>query len=313
MSQRNVLIVSDGDDMAGVNHGIKVAFDKHSDRYRVRQVRGTNNYIDYPVDIEWMGNNTLVNQLYDEADIVHIAEYPWALDGSSAPKIWNKVRKPTVIHQHGTPFRENPQKFLDIAAREGYTQIVSTVDLLVDDSLTWVPNPVDIDHMQALRNQYYVSSMPLLVGHGPTNRAIKNTSEFLAAVKELGTDYLIIEGQKWATTLREKARCDIWYDQLTFGYGNNGIEAGAMGIPTVGGFADPAHRARYVAQTGGVWFTEATPETLGSVLADLVRNPDERHDAGSRTLAAVRSLHGDKAVVERLESIYDKTIEEFTE
>lgn len=314
---RNVLIVSDGDDMAGVNHAIKVAFDRHSDKYRLRQVRGTNNYIDYPVDIPWMGNNTLVNQLYNEADLIHISEYPWALDGGSAPKIWEKVKKPTVIHQHGTPFRSNPKKFLDIAAREGYTQIVATVDLLVDDSLIWVPNPVDIDKMQAIRKEYYHAPegrIRATIGHGPTNRAIKNTSEFLASVESIpDVDYILIERQSWRNSLREKARCDIWYDQLTFGYGNNGIEAGAMGIATVGGFADPAHQRIYLDLVQESPFVEATPETLGQVLEHLVSDPEYRRQSGERAYSVVRRVHGSGEVVKRLESIYDKTIEEFTE
>jgi hypothetical protein len=308
---RNVLIISDGDDMAGVNHSIKVAFDRFSTKYRLRQVRGTNNYIDYPVDIPWMGNNTLVNSLYNEADLVHISEYPWALDGRSAPKIWEPVEKPTVIHQHGSPFRNNPKLFLDIAKKNGYTQIVSTVDLLVDDSLEWVPNPVDIDLMQAIRKAYYPNDGIIRIGHGPTNRAIKNTSEFLSAVSSIGCDYLLVENHQWRTALREKARCDIWYDQLTFGYGNNGIEAGAMGIPTVGGFANPAHKETYIRQVGSLPFVEAEPHTLRSVLSGLVQDAELRRAESERILSLVRGVHGQRPVVERLEKIYDRTIDEF--
>lgn len=310
----NVLIVSDGDDMAGVNHGIKAAFDRHSDRYRVRQVRGTNNYIDYPVDIPWMGNNTFVNELYNEADLIHISEYPWALSGASAPKIWNEVKKPTVIHQHGTPFRNNPKKFLDLARQNGYTQIVSTVDLLVDDSLVWVPNPVDIEQMQAIRKEYYQNDGITRIGHGPTNRAIKNTAEYLAAVGGFaGVDYLIIEGQKWAASLREKARVDIWYDQLTFGYGNNGIEAAGMGIPVVGGFADQRHREKYVSLVGLPPIVEATPGTLKQVLERLVEDVGFRQAEADRISGIVQRVHSQASVVALLESIYDKTLEDFTE
>jgi glycosyltransferase involved in cell wall biosynthesis len=316
---RNVLIISDGDDMAGVNFQIKLAFDKHSTKYRLRQVRGTDNYIHYPADLAWMGNNTLVNDLYHKADLIHISEYPWALDGGAAPKIWEKVKKPTVIHQHGTPFRNNPKTFLDIARKEGYTQIVSTVDLLVDDSLTWVPNPVDIDKMRAIRRENYERLQPvdlprrIIIGHGPTNRAIKNTAEYLTAVKDIGTDYLIIEGLPWNQALREKARCDIWYDQLTFGYGNNGIEAGSMGIPVVGGFSDQSNREKYISLVGLPPIVEATPDTLTSVLRQLVEDEEYRKAESDRILGTVQRVHGQAAVVERLEAIYDKTIEEFTE
>lgn len=308
---RNVLIVSDGDDMAGVNHSIKVAFDRFSTKYRLRQVRGTDNYIHYPVDIPWMGNNTLVNQLYNEADLIHISEYPWALDGGSAPKIWEKVKKPTVIHQHGTPFRSNPRRFLDIAANEGYTQIVSTIDLLVDDSLTWVPNPVDIDLMQGIRREFYVNDGQTRIGHGPTNRAIKGTDLYLEAVKRIGTDYLLVEGLAWSRALREKARCDIWYDQLTYGYGSNGIEAAAMGIPVVGGFANFHDRARYIQLVGLPPIVEADSDTLYDVLRDLVLDEGRRKDEAHRCQATVQRVHGEAAVVALLESIYDRTIEEF--
>ena len=302
--------------MAGVNYGLKKAFDKYSDRYQLRQVRGTDNYIHYPVDIAWMGNNTFVNRLYDEADLIHISEYPWALDGGSAPKIWNKVPKPTVVHQHGTPFRSDPRRFSDLARRDGFTQIVSTIDLtLLDPDVEWLPNPVDIDMMQRIRLQYHVYDGIIRFGQAPTNQAIKNTKEYVHAVRalknELPVDYLVIEKQSWETTLREKARCDIWFDQLTFGYGNNGIEAGAMGMPLVGGFSNPEHEAALVAAVGEVPFVRTRPDNLVATFRELANDPAYRSREGARALAYMRRVHGEQEVVARLEKIYDRTINEF--
>lgn len=297
--------------MAGVNNALKRAFDRHSTRYQMRQVRGTDNYIKYPVDITWMGNNTLVNRLYDAADLIHISEYPWALNGGSAPKIWNRVPKPTVVHQHGTPFRNSPATYLRLAKQEGFTQIVSSVDLLVDPSLTWLPNPVNIDKMQQIRRENYVDEGKIRIGHGPTNRAIKNTAEYLVAVDSLGVDHVLIEKLPWDKALREKARVDIWYDQLTFGYGVNGIEAAAMGIPVVGGFHDPRHRERYVQLVGIPPIVEATPDTLGRVLAELVADAGYRKAEADRIFDTVQRVHGEPNVVALLEKIYDRTIDEF--
>lgn len=301
--------------MAGVNYGLAQAINRHSNRYAARQVRGTDNYIHYPVDIVWMGNNTFVNQLYDEADLVHISEYPWALDGGSAPKIWNKRRLPTVLHQHGVPFRTSPQRFLDIARREGYTQVVSTVDLLTADDLTWLPSPVDILRLQGLRKEHYPNDGVLRIGQAPTNRVAKNTHEFIEICKDLqrthGIEYNVFESMSWEKSLASKARMDIWFDQLTYGYGSNGIEAAAMGIPVVSGFASPLHYSRYVELVGAVPFYPATLGTLRDVLQHLVEDVQQRVATGQHCFNVVQNVHGEREVVKRLEAIYDKTIDEF--
>lgn len=317
MTKRNVLIVSDGDDMAGVNYGLKAAFDRHSDRYKLRQVRGTDNYIGYPVDIVWWGNNTLVNSLYGQSELVHISEYPWALDGGVAPKIWDKVPKPTVVHQHGTPFRNNPGSFLNQAKQKRFKQIVSTIDLLIDPSLTWLPNPVNMERMKQIRNEEYPYDGIIRIGQAPTNRSIKQTAEFVAACEKIKDrlgkkfDYFVIENRPWEETLRLKARCDIWFDQLTFGYGSNGIEAGAMGLPVVGGFSDPKVEQRLIAEVGGTPTVAATTETLDRVLNHLVDNVDARAEAASRAYDYMLRVHSEDMVVRRLEEIYDRTIDEF--
>jgi hypothetical protein len=313
VTKRKVLLFSDGDDMAGVNYGLMQAINRHSTKYTARQIRGTDNYIHYPVDIVWMGNNTLVNQLYQEADLVHISEYPWALDGNSAPKIWDKRRLPTVLHQHGVPFRASPQKFLDIARREGYTQVVSTVDLLTAEDLTWLPSPVDILRLQGLREEHYPNDGVVRIGQAPTNRGIKNTAEFIEVCKDLqrthGIEYNVFESMSWEKSLASKARMDIWFDQLTYGYGSNGIEAFAMGIATVGGFADKVHHDRYVGLVGAPPFYPATVATLHDVLRRLVEDVQLRLSVGQDGFDIVQRVHGEVAVVKTLEEIYDRTIE----
>jgi glycosyltransferase involved in cell wall biosynthesis len=313
-----VLLVSDGDDMAGVNYSLMEAINRFSTKYRARQVRGTNNYIDYPVDITWMGRNTEVNALYQEASLIHISEYPWALDGGSAPKIWDKVPKPTVIHQHGQPFRNNASRFLELARISSYTQLVSTVDLLAyGEPLIWLPNPVDVDRMQEIRRQHYPNDGKIRLGQAPTNRSVKNTDVFIAACKDLqelhDIDYYVIEKQKWSDTLRLKAQCDIWFDQLSLGYGNNGIEAMAMGIPCVGGYSNREDRDRLVDITNRVPFTDCTPDDARYVLESLVRDTEYRREAGARALSFVSQYHSYPSVARRIEMIYDQTIERFKE
>ena len=297
--------------MAGVGYRLKAAFDKFSTRYKVRAVRGTNNYIDYPGDLTWMGNNELVNHLYDRADIIHIAEYPWIIQNST-PKIWRPVRKPTVIHQHGTPFRNNPKMFLDIARREGYQQIVSTVDLLVDDSLVWIPNPVDVDDMRDIRRKNYPKDGVFRVGQAPTNRSIKNTSDYIAAAERIKADrrkfdYFVLEKLKWVDTLRYKAQCDLWFDQLTFGYGNNGIEAMAMGIPVMGNFSDPSNFGKIKDLTGldipMIW---TQPESIEYYIRWFMDRSEDLRRMANLSKKYIDAVHEESKVVERLEAVYDR-------
>lgn len=313
MTKRNILIISHDIDLAGVNYGIKQAFDRYSDRYAVRQVVGAESYIKYPYDLMWMGNNTEVNDLYAKADLVHMTEHPYSLT-SFTPKIWETRPMPTVLHQHGTTFRVNPRHYLDYARDAGWTQIVSTIDLKVDDSLEWVPNPVDFARLSGMRRKKVQNSPngKILVSHAPTNRAEKHTSVFLANMIRIAAEnpdiaYDVIEGQSWEVTLGRKLHADLFYDQLTYGYGNNAIESMAMGIPTIGGFANPA----LLAQLPYPGFYQSSPGELGNDLRTFLDSLQMRKTWGELGQEYVQRVHDEPVVVKQLESIYDRTIERF--
>ena len=313
MSKRKVLIISHDIDLAGVNYRIKAAFDKFSDKYEVRQVVGEESYIKYPYDIKWMGNNTEVNDLYQKADLVHMTEHPRTLFDFS-PKIWNPRKMPTVLHQHGTTFRTNMQYYLRLCEAEGWTQIVSTIDLAVSNKVEWVPNPADIDYLRGLRRKRDTTGPDgaIHVAHAPTNRAEKHTALFEAnmiriAAENKRVSYGIIEGQSWQTTLARKAQADLFYDQLNYGYGNNAIESMAMGIPTIGGFAN---QTLYGALPNA-GFYPASQSNLGVVFRDFISSPAHRKEWGERGLDYVSRVHEESRVVAQLERIYDETIERF--
>lgn len=308
---RNVLIISHDIDLAGVNYRLKAAFDKFSTKYKLRQVVGAESYIKYPYDILWMGNNEFVNKLYDDADLVHMAEHPRTLF-DFAPKIWNPRRTPTVLHQHGTTFRTNMQYYTRLCEAEGWTQIASTIDLAVP-SVEWVPNPVDIGMMTKIRLQYLDRAGGMVhVAHAPTNRAEKHTNLFEANMIRLAAEnprvsYDIIEGNCWTDTLARKATANLFYDQLNYGYGNNAIESMAMGIPTIGGFAN--EQLYWSLPDAG--FYQATPANLGDTLREFVLSPALREHWGARGLDYVKRVHEESVVVKQIERIYDETIERF--
>lgn len=308
---RQVLLLSGGQDLAGVNYRIKVAFDKFSKKYSCRQAVSSETYIEYPKDILWMGRNSEVNAIYDKADLVHITENPNTLT-QSTPKIWSPVPKPTVLHQHGTTFRSNPATYLAIAKANRWTQIVSTIDLTINDEVEWVPNPVDIPMMAKIRERWYEDTGGIRLMHAPTNRTEKHTAIFVAngirmAAEDDTTKWEVVENQSWEYALGRKATADIWYDQLTYGYGNNGIEAMAMGIPVIGGFADKKNYAKL----GDIPFFPADRDTLGDVMRLLAASPAMRSEYSAKGMAYVYKHHDEEVVVRKLEAIYDRTIGDF--
>lgn len=77
-----------------------------------------------------------------------------------------------------------------------------------------------------------------------------------------------------------------------------------MGIPVIAGVTDPQTRRRMLATFGELPFVEATPETLPTRLAEFVSSEDMRREWGERGRAHVERFHSQRAVVERLETIY---------
>lgn len=311
--KKNVLIISHGADLAGVNYQIKVAFDRFSDKYQVRQVVGGTNYIDYPYDLKWMGNNQTVNDIYHQADLVHMTEHEETLT-KFMPVIWNPVRKPTVLHQHGTSFRTASAHYLKVCRLLGWTQVVSTLDLVLAPDVEWVPNPVDVGAMKKIRSEADMAMDAVSFVHAPTNRTEKHTAVFLANAIRMSAEnpefaYDIVEGVKWTESLRRKARADVFYDQMTYGYGNNGIEAMAMGIPVLSGFANTALYDDLPANPPP--FQHVTPNSLGDTMRAFLHEDELRQRIGAAGQSYVEEFHGYEPVVRRWEAIYDRTIGEF--
>lgn len=293
----NVLSLSDEDDFGGQGIRLKQAFDRQPG-WTFRSVTGSTSYIDYPPDAGW----DQARALYQWADVIHShngIRPAWKIDSA--------LSKPLVIHQHGIYFRQSPRKHLDEA--QGRTTLVSTLDLtLPDPGIVWLPSPHDLDHLARIRTQHYQPGPRLRVGHAPTSRR-KHTDAFLAAVSDLDVEVVLIEGQSWDECLRLKATCDVFYDQLLYGYGNNAIEAWGMGIPVVSGtIADerisPLMRERF----SELPFLPATEDTLRAALGALVYDPDLRAEYGRRGHEHARGYHSADRVVAQLKDIYRRSL-----
>lgn len=304
----NIFIISPAADTAGQGARIARAFEKYaSPQWKVRAMRTTKNWLNFPRDLEF---DALRGEgLYDAADVVHHQ------NGLHLYEKWDKGnQKRTLVHHHGTRLRSHPHEVVAEAASVGAFQVVSTVDLLADCPVAhWLPGPCEFDVIAPYRQLRKHERKVIRIGHSPTNRIAKNTSAILRGLnllsQRVGIEVDLIEQVEWSACLSRKGLCDIYIDQLTNGYGNNSVEAMAMGIPIVSGWADPTDRELFI-QAVGVEppFVEATPENLAEKLEPLVRSKVLREEWGYRGNGFAKVFHSEERVVAQLQRIYQSIL-----
>lgn len=313
VSPTRVFILPLGADTGGVNQGIVSAF-RDEPEWDVRAMIGGRNYIEYPPDLPY-DRDLLVAQ-WLAADVLHLSH-----DFRRLRKIerYRLPRRPTVIHYHGTGYREAWYQHFQEQKAHRAIGLVATLDLwlLNPEGTEWLPAPYDLEGLvqkwgsEALRRLRRRGMVK--VAHAPTNRKIKSTEAFLAAVEKLrgeGFDIELdlIEGVSWSECLSRKASADLYFDQTILGYGNNAIEAWGMGIPVIAGASE-----RTLAEMRGRFsnelpFYQASESTLYDALKALVSSADLRAEYAAKGLHHVRTFHDQGVVVEQLKEIYSRAM-----
>ena len=304
----NVLVLSPGADTGGQGYRIKKAFEG-VEGYSVKAVHGKETYIKYPSDIFW-SKDLNIQELYDWADVVHhknrLDTYV-RLDGSQ--------KKPTVIHHQGTRLRTNVASVRREDSSIGAYALVSTVDLLeCYPEATWLPAPLNVDSVAKYR---ITRERPdIRICQCPTNRVVKSTDVVLAAIDRLtkgrgGLLFDLVENVEWRVALSRKGRCDIFVDQLHLGYGNNAIEAWAMGLPVISGVESQQTREKMLELWGELPFYEANVDNFEEKLMDMVNSPKLRLEYGAKGLAHVKKFHSEENVVRILKEVYENAESSF--
>lgn len=287
----NVLSTHAGADTAGIGYALSRTFDRHPD-ITVRSAVRSSNYIEYPHDLDW----SQAWKRAQGADVLHVHN---TLRTAHVLHAWNK---PTLIHHHGTHYRDNHVQLNREVSKKAARAVVSTLDMLeYSHDLTWVPHPYELDQ---LPKPAPVGGDKILIGHAPTDRAVKSTDAFLAACEKFAGVVVpvVIEHATWSTCLRAKAAVDVYYDQVALGYGCNAIEAWGMGIPVIAGA--PTGTLERMRDTFGVLpFVEATETTIADAIEQLL---DEEAFATYSCLGQqhVRRWHDGRETRARLEPIY---------
>lgn len=284
---------------------------------RIRSAhRSAHMYQSMPSDIEWThANQAQIKELAESADIVH-------LNNSWRPlqKLRMKVRKPLLLHHHGSLFRSDPKGMLFRARQIGAVQAVSTVDLMrmAPELLHWLPTAYDVDWLQTFGKAHRREPDDRIrVVSAPTNRDYKSTALLEAAIRQLQddglpVDLLIIEGKPWAECMALKATADIYFDQVLLGYGCNAVESWGMGIPVIAGADDwTLGKMREVYGTADLPFYEAKEDSIAEAIADLATHKARRKQYADRGLAHCRKFHDERPALTRLAELYRFALEAF--
>ena len=106
--------------------GVVGRFQLAAEKYGSLVIRSANRsaaYFDFPGDILWSRHTeSQVKTLVEAADLIH-------LNNSYAPVNRFRVRKPMLLHHHGSLFRHDPKHMLGVARSRRMLQAVSTIDL----------------------------------------------------------------------------------------------------------------------------------------------------------------------------------------
>lgn len=146
-------------------------------------------------------------------------------------------------HHHGHPdFRANPEKYRwKYKQRRRRNLLVSTPDLLrLLPEATWQPNLVPIDDPLYMPLEDKPDE-PIIFCHSPTRRDLKNTQDFIQAVKELKKDsnvpieLRLIENTPHKESLQLKRESHILFDHLQGYYGVSSLEGLSQGLSVIAG------------------------------------------------------------------------------
>lgn len=148
--------------------------------------------------------------------------------------------------------------------------------------------PLSIDFEQLPKPQ--TTPGKIRIAHAPTDREVKRTDLFLAAMEQVQKEYpyvepVIVEGKPWKECMEIKATCDMTYENIWRGlFGHNSVEAWALGQPVLGGvnfYTKALHPDCPIVACNDV-------NSLRDRIIELVKNDDLRKAIGQRGVEFAR-------------------------
>jgi glycosyltransferase involved in cell wall biosynthesis len=215
----NILFVSTGDN-GGASYWQADAINKYTD-HQARSIRIAQSYIGYPYDI-LNPSAPEIMKWGEWADVIHIRD--------GAPICLDRLKdKQRLITFTGMSYRKKAAVIIPHYRKLGYTVCVSTADLLAyypTSPPIWIPNPRELMERDEPFSEFTVC-------HAPTYRERKGTEAVIEACKLAKVCLELLERKTYYEVMTIKSRCHLLVDQFAYGYGNNAIEAWALGLPVI--------------------------------------------------------------------------------
>ena len=145
--------------------------------------------------------------------------------------------------------------------------------------------------------------------HAPTARAVKGTEFVDAARDELseryGCRWEIVEGLPHEEAMHRFAQADLAIDQLRVGwYGAFAVEMMALGKPVICYIREEDLRFVPEEMARELPIVRARPDTLLTVLTELLDEPERLHELGERSRRFVERWHDPQKIGARMGELY---------
>jgi O-antigen/teichoic acid export membrane protein/glycosyltransferase involved in cell wall biosynthesis len=242
-------------------------------------------------------------ELLPQTDLFHFTFGLTLVPQSLQFPILRTFGKRSVMHYLGSDIRGKTPEELAYGKKAG-AEIVGSYD-----AIRWVPEatviPPGVDLTALTPAEPSGRRRPVVV-HAPSSRRRKGTDHVVQACSELDVELRIVEGLHHDEALERYRDADIVVDQLNAGwYGLFAIECMALGKPVVTFLHDEAIRRTEQAYGISVPIVNASADTLGARLAELVElGPGGRREIGNASRAYVERVHDLDRVTDQLLGLY---------
>lgn len=188
--------------------------------------------------------------------------------------------------------------------------LVHYVNLPRWDILPCLCYPIDTQNLQPV---YPKMSGTVRIAHATNHRGVKGTVFLEEAVKRLqgeGVDVEldVIEYVTNEEALERMARCDIYVDQLVFGYALAALEAMSHGKVVISGLNDAEQNKvfRNYSYLGECPVIAGDIDTIYDVLKSLISRRDEWDEIGKKTREYTVHRHSFASIADMYNMIYKK-------
>ena len=171
------------------------------------------------------------------------------------------------------------------------------------------------DKIKKRKEKKYQNDKVITIVHSPNHRGFKGTEFIINAIKELkkegfNINFLLIEGLKNEEVLRIlNEEADILVEQIIVGYGLNGIEGMANGLPTLSNLEGLNFKLlRRYSYLNECPILSTTPENIKENIKLLIENKELREELGQLGIDYVKKYHSEESAQYMYGKIYNQLL-----